>query len=471
MREGYSLGWVRHIHCVGIGGAGMSGIAEVLANQGFTVSGSDLMHNHVTRHLEELGVEVMLGHSKAHVRDCDVVVYSSAVSEGNIELQEAFRLRKPVVRRAEMLSELMRFSKGIAIAGTHGKTTTTSLMASVLAGAGMDPTYVIGGLLKGVDGHAQLGSGDYFVAEADESDASFLHLTPILEVITNIDADHLENYQHDYRLLQRRFFEFTQQLPFHGSVIACTDSGEGLSSILARLSRRVISYGLEPGADYQGQIIEQRGGRSRFLVHREGQQGWLELELNMPGRHNVLNALAVVAVADSLDITARTIRDSIGCFQGISRRCEVRGTLRIGDRRCLLIDDYAHHPRELDVMFEAVRDSWPGRRVVVVFQPHRYSRLHDLFDDFCISLSHADILFVLDVYAAGEAPISGIDSRNLCRSIRMRASNEPLFVEQREELFGLLERLVDEDDLLLMLGAGDISTLGPALCERYPDDV
>lgn len=465
----HTMGRVRHIHFIGIGGAGMGGIAEVLHNLGYTVSGSDLCANAMTRHLQALGVTIVQGHDAGHIAGSDVVVVTSAVQPDNPELMAAREHRIPVVPRAEMLAELMRFRQGIAVAGTHGKTTTTSLIASVLAEDGIDPTYVIGGLLNSSGTHAKLGTGRYFVAEADESDASFLHLQPVLSVLTNIDADHLGTYGGDYANLRQHFIEFIHRLPFYGLAVVCIDDA-GVRDILPELGRQIVTYGIDAEADIQGRLLRQEGKRTWFGVRQAGTDDWLEYELNLPGKHNVMNALAAIAVAAELNLDSKAVARGLTGFQGIGRRLQVLGNLSVDDKNVLLIDDYAHHPRELACTIEAVRHGWPGRRLVVIFQPHRYTRTRDLFEDFSRTLSEIDVLLMMDVYPAGETAIAGADSRSLCRAIRLRGQLDPVFVEQRESLYGLLPGLLETGDILLVLGAGDISSLGSELKRRYGDE-
>lgn len=459
----HRMGRVKHIHFVGVGGAGMGGIAEVLHNLGYEVSGSDLCANAMTRHLQGLGVRILQGHVPEHVNGSDVVVVSSAIQRSNPELDAARQLRIPIVPRAEMLAELMRFAQGIAVAGTHGKTTTTSLIASVLAEGNLDPTYVIGGLLNSSGTHAKLGTGRYFVAEADESDASFLHLQPMLSVLTNIDADHLETYGGDYANLRQHFIEFLHRLPFYGLAVVCNDD-PGVRDILAEVSRPILTYGIDAEADLQGRLLRQSGSRSWFSAHRGTDDPGHEYELNLPGKHNVLNALAAIAVAGEMGVEHSAIARGLKDFQGISRRLQVLGEI---DNNVLLIDDYAHHPSEISCTLEAVRAGWPDRRVVVVFQPHRYTRTRDLFEDFVQVLSRIDVLLMLDIYPAGETAIAGADSRSLCRAIRLRGQVEPVFVEERDELYSLLPGVLQANDLLLVLGAGDIGSLAPELKRRF----
>jgi UDP-N-acetylmuramate--alanine ligase len=460
------MGRVRHIHFVGIGGAGMGGIAEVLHNLGYQVSGSDLGYNSVTDHLQDMGVEVIQGHSLENINGCDVVVVSSAIALDNPERVAAHKQRIPVVRRAEMLAEIMRFRQGIAIAGTHGKTTTTSLIASILAEEGLDPTYVIGGLLNSSGSHARLGSGEYFIAEADESDASFLHLNPVIAILTNIDADHLETYSGDFAYMQKNFVEFLHQLPFYGLAVLCIDD-PGIRKILPQVSKPVITYGVDQEADFRAELLKQDCSRTWFRVSHGNQQDWLEVELNLPGKHNMLNALAATTVAHELGVSDSAIVNALKNFQGIARRCQVFGDIQIDNKNVILIDDYAHHPREITAIVEALREGWPDRKIVVVYQPHRYSRTRDLFEDFTTVLSQMDMLFLLDVYPAGEAPVAGADSRSLCRAIRLRGLVDPLFIDQRKDLYEVIPRLIQENDILLILGAGDIGSFAPELYERF----
>ena len=468
MPENYDqpLGRVNHIHFVGIGGAGMSGIAEVLHNLGYTVSGTDKNENKVTTRLRSLGINVSLGHAPEHIKGSDVVVYSSAVKQNNPELLEARLQRIPIIPRAEMLSELMRFKHGIAVAGTHGKTTTTSLIASVLGEGGMDPTYVIGGLLNSSGSHARLGKGKYLVAEADESDASFLHLQPIIAVLTNVDADHLENYSGDYFLLQKNFLEFLQNLPFYGLAVICMDD-KGNRSLLDQISKPILTYGVDFEADIYARIIKYEKTRTLFSVSRKHQLDWLKVELNLPGKHNVQNALAAIAVGHELGVNETAIINALGKFEGIARRCQVLGYISVEGNRAMLVDDYAHHPREIAATLRAIKDGWPGQRLVVIFQPHRYSRTRDLFEDFVQVLSDVNVLFILDIYSAGEQPIAGADSRSLCRAIRLRGQVDPIFLEDKESAGELLKGVVQENDIVLVLGAGDVSTVAASLMQRY----
>lgn len=466
----HGLGKVKHIHFIGIGGAGMGGIAEVMKNLGYEISGSDLRENRITKRLQSLGINVTNEHAAEHISGCDVVVITSAIKEDNIELQTARKKRIPVIRRAEMLAELMRFSKGIAIAGTHGKTTTTSLVASVLAEGGLDPTYVIGGLLNSSGSHAKLGSGNYIVAEADESDASFLHLTPVISVITNIDADHLETYGGDFANLKNHFVEFLHQLPFYGLAILCIDD-EGVRKVLPSVTKPVVTYGMDFEADYSAELVRQEGNKTWFKVSHKHKKNWLEVELNLPGKHNLLNALAAIAIAHELGVDDEAIVKALSEFQGIARRCHVRGEITINQHTLKLIDDYAHHPTEIMACFDAIRAGWQGHRLVVIYQPHRFTRLRDLFEDFCQVLSQVDVLLVLEVYPAGEQYITGADSRSLCRAIRLRGQVDPIFIEAEQSMHEVLETVIEDDDLLLTLGAGDVGRMSRELYEQYATTV
>jgi UDP-N-acetylmuramate--alanine ligase len=457
------MGRVRRIHFVGAGGAGMGGIAEVLHNLGYVVSGSDLHENAVTRRLARLGVQIWIGHAASHVAECDAVVVSSAIAADNPEVVAARQQRVPVVPRAEMLAELMRFRYGIGVAGTHGKTTTTSLITSLLAEAGLDPTFVIGGQLNSADSHARLGEGHYLVAEADESDASFLYLQPSMAVVTNIDADHLSTYEGDFERLRQTFIDYLHHLPFYGLAVLCLEDPE-VRDILGEVTRPVITYGLGADADVQATDLQQRGMQTHFTVRRAGHDD-LAVILNLPGGHNVLNALAAIAVASELGVADAAIQQGLAHFQGIGRRFQVTGPVTTRAGSVLLIDDYAHHPREIAPTLAAVRAGWPGRRLVVAFQPHRYTRTRDLFDDFIQVLSEVDVLVLGEVYAAGEAPISGADGRALCRGIRVRGLVDPVFVEHISELPQVLQDILQDGDVLLTLGAGDIGAVAARLAD------
>jgi len=454
---------VRRIHFVGIGGAGMCGIAEVLHNLDFTVTGSDVAENANTRRLAGLGLKLSIGHDALAVKGADVVVISSAVKEDNPEFQAAHAAKIPVIPRAEMLGELMRLQRGIAIAGTHGKTTTTSLVASVLGEGGLDPTFVIGGRLNSAGANARLGRGQYLVAEADESDASFLHLQPMLSVVTNIDADHMDTYGGDFNRLKQAFVDFLHNLPFYGLAILCVDD-PSVREILPRIHKPVRTYGTNADADIRAAAISQDGMRMHFTVTRTA-GAELSVTLNHPGRHNVLNALAAIAVASELGVSDKAIRSGLEDFTGVGRRFQINGRVTIDGGDVLLVDDYGHHPRELAVTIAAAREGWPRRRLVVAFQPHRYTRTRDLLDDFSAVLASADVLFITEVYAAGEAPISGADGRALCRAIRARGGN-PVFVEKVQELPSEIGGVIQPNDLVLTLGAGNIGQVASSLPAR-----
>jgi UDP-N-acetylmuramate--alanine ligase len=456
------MGRVRRVHFVGIGGAGMSGIAEVLHNLGYAVSGSDMRENAVTRRLAEMGVRVDIGHDASHVADCDVVVVSTAIPADNPEILAAREHRIPVVPRAEMLAELMRFRFGIGVAGTHGKTTTTSLTASLLAEGGLDPTFVIGGQLNSAASHAQLGAGYYLVAEADESDASFLYLQPSMAVVTNIDADHLPTYEGDFERLRQTFIDYLHHLPFYGLAVLCLDDPQ-VRSILEAVTRPVITYGIDTDADVRASQLRQEGLQTHFMVERPGHTQALAITLNLPGRHNVLNALAAIAIATELGVSDAAMQRALAEFQGIGRRFHLVGEIPAPAGRVLLVDDYAHHPREIAPTLAAARAGWPGRRLVVVFQPHRFTRTHDLFDDFIEVLSTVDVLVLCEVYAAGETPISGADGRALARGIRARGQVDPVFVADLATLPAVMGDILQDGDILLTLGAGDIGAASARL--------
>ncbi len=453
------------IHLVGIGGSGMGGIAEVLLNLGYEVQGSDLKANPVTQRLARLGAKIFLGHAAEHLGKADVVVVSSAVSSTNPEVAAALATRVPVVPRAEMLGELMRFRYSVAVAGTHGKTTTTSLVASVLAEGGLDPTFVIGGRLKSADSNARLGAGRYLVAEADESDASFMHLQPMIAIVTNIDNDHLATHDGDFARLKQSFVDFLHNLPFYGLAVLCADD-EQVRSILGNVARPIVTYGFAAGADVRAVEVERVGLQSRYHALREGHAP-LKLTINLPGRHNVLNSLAAVAVATELGIVDAAIQKALANFQGIDRRLQQLGEIHWPGGRALVIDDYAHHPTEIAATLDAVRQAWPSRRLVLAFQPHRYTRTRDLLDDFGRSLSECDVLLVTEVYAAGEAPISGADGRAICRAVRSRGLIEPVFVERVDDLAESLRSVLNDGDLVLTMGAGNIGTIAQELKSRF----
>jgi UDP-N-acetylmuramate--alanine ligase len=456
---------VNRVHLVGIGGVGMGGIAEVLLNLGYQVQGSDLKESAVTRRLRAMGAEIQLGHRAENVGDADVVVVSSAIDPANPEIAAAQSSRKPVVRRAEMLGELMRFRQGIAVSGTHGKTTATSLIASVLAEAGEDPTFVIGGRLRSADTNGRLGAGRFLVAEADESDASFVHLQPTISVVTNIDADHLATYGGDLERLHHTFIEFLHNLPFYGLAVLCLDD-PGVAAVIGSIKRATLTYGTHAEADVRAEAITADGTQTRFVLHRPGQKKGLPVVLNLPGHHNVLNALAACAVAHELELDDTALQRALAEFQGIDRRLQVLGETHTAGGRVLCVDDYGHHPTEIAATLQAVHAAWPERRLVLVFQPHRYTRTRDLLDDFAEVLSAADRLFVCEVYPAGEEPIAGADGRAICRAVRTRAQLEPVFVAALEDLPELLAGALQEGDLLLTMGAGSIGAAAAQLPEQ-----
>jgi len=449
---------VRHIHFVGIGGSGMSGIAEVLANLGYQVSGSDLSENSATRRLAGLGVKVAHGHKSQHVNGADAVVVSTAVQADNPEVVAARENRIPVVPRALMLAELMRLKQGVAIAGTHGKTTTTSLVASVLAEAGLDPTFVIGGRLNAAGSNARLGAGDFIVVEADESDASFLHLQPVIAVVTNIDADHMDTYQQDFARLKQAFVQFLQNLPFYGAAVLCTDDAH-VRAILPEVTKPVLTYGTGADAMVRGEAIEHDGGRMRFRALRKDAKP-LDVVLNLPGRHNVLNALAAIAVGTEIGVKDAAIQKALGEFHGVGRRFQNYGEI---DGKFTLIDDYGHHPAEMAATIEAARGAFPGRRIVLAFQPHRFTRTRDLFEDFVRVLSSVDVLLLAEVYAAGEAPIVAADGRSLARAIRLAGKVEPLFVEDIAAMPDTIRRAAEDRDVVITMGAGSIGGVAALL--------
>jgi UDP-N-acetylmuramate--alanine ligase len=463
LQKAPAMGRVRHVHFVGVGGVGMSGIAEVLANLGYLVSGSDMRVGPATDRLAELGVSIYVGHQRENVAVADVVVTSAAIDEANPEILEARDRGVPVVRRAEMLAELMRFRYGIAVAGTHGKTTTTSLIASLLSEGGLDPTFVIGGRLLSAGTNARLGDSEYLVAEADESDASFLHLSPMMAIVTNVDQDHMETYGGDPERLLETFVQFLQQLPFYGLAVVCSDDA-GVQTIRDRISRPLITYGFGEDAQYRAVDVTQHGPTMRFCIESERDGGRsASIELNLAGRHNVLNALAAVAVARELEVEMDAIGRALAGFGGIGRRFQILGERNIGGHRVLLVDDYGHHPREIEATVDAARESWPERRLVVAFQLHRYTRTRDLFEDFAQVLSDLDVLVLLDVYAAGETPIAGADGRALARAVRNRGRVDPVFVAGPEGLPKALEGVLHDGDVLLLLGAGSIGAVAARL--------
>jgi len=463
---------IHRIHFVGIGGSGMSGIAEVLVNLGYEVQGSDLKPNPVTERLEKLGASIMIGHRAENVGDADVVVISSAVSQQNPEVAGALARRIPVVPRAEMLGELMRFRYAIAVAGTHGKTTTTSLTSSILAEGGEDPTFVIGGLLKSAGTNARLGAGKYLVAEADESDASFLHLNPMIAIVTNIDNDHLGTHDGDFDRLKQSFVEFLHNLPFYGLAVLCVDDAH-VRSILAKVNRPVVGYGFSEGADLRAENLRREGLRTHFDVVRRADGLRFAVTVNLPGLHNVLNSLAAIAVALEIGLSHEAIQRALAGFQGIDRRLTHVADVKLpspdgkeGSEVVTIVDDYGHHPTEIAATLDAIRQGYAGRRVVLAFQPHRYTRTRDLLDDFATVLSTGDALLVTEVYAAGEAPIAAADGRAICRAIRTRGKVEPVFVEKVETLHEALRAVLRPGDVLVTMGAGSISAVSHALPKK-----
>ncbi|MGS2743163.1 UDP-N-acetylmuramate--L-alanine ligase [Halomonas sp. LS-001] len=457
---------IKRIHFVGIGGAGMCGIAEVLANQGYQVSGSDLKVSPVVERLRRCGVSVAIGHAETHVAGADVVVVSSAIDATNPEINWAHEHRVPVVRRAEMLAELMRFRHGIAVAGTHGKTTTTSIAATLLAEGGLDPTFVIGGKLTSAGTNARLGEGDYLVAEADESDASFLHLQPMVSIVTNIDADHMATYGGDFERLKSTFIEFLHNLPFYGLAVLCLDDSH-VRELLDQVKRQFVTYGFAPDADYRITDFAQHEGEVTFTAIRPGDAAPLPVRLAMPGKHNALNAMAAIVVATDAGVSDEAILRGLAGFAGVGRRFQVHGHFELPGKKgdVMLVDDYGHHPREVDMVIQAVRAGWPGRRLVMLYQPHRYTRTRDLYEDFVRVLSQVDTLVLLDVYSAGENVIPGAEGRSLAGSIRQRGDIDPLFAEGKHELPGILHNVLRPGDILITQGAGDIGGISQSLAQ------
>jgi UDP-N-acetylmuramate--alanine ligase len=453
---------INRIHFVGIGGSGMGGIAEVLLNLGYQVQGSDLKANAVTHRLARLGAQIMIGHAAANVGEADVLVISSAVHEDNPEVVEAQSRRVPIVQRAEMLGELMRFRYAIAVAGTHGKTTTTSMVASILAEGGLDPTFVIGGRLKSADSNARLGSGKYLVAEADESDASFMHLQPMIAIVTNVDNDHLGTHDGDFERLKQSFVAFLHNLPFYGLAVICAEDATALS-LVPDLARPVVTYGIESDADVRAVNITRHETQTRFEVQRRGMPGSLAIQLNLPGTHNVLNSLAAIAVAIELGVRNEAIQAALAGFHGVDRRLQQYGDVQTAVGRLTLIDDYGHHPTELAATLEAIRQGWPQRRIVLAFQPHRYTRTRDLLDDFARVLAGVDALIVTEVYAAGEAPIAGADGKAICRAIRSHNRVEPLFIDKVDDLPQALIQIARAGDVIVTMGAGSIGAVAAEL--------
>ena len=461
------MGRIRGVHFVGIGGTGMCGIAEVLLNQGYAVSGSDLKASSVTERLTGMGARVLIGHQAENITGADVVVVSSAVTRDNPEVVAAHQHRIPVVPRAEMLGELMRYRHGIAVAGTHGKTTTTSLITSVFRAAGLDPTFVIGGLLNSTGSNARLGVSRYIIAEADESDASFLQLKPMSAVITNIDQDHMATYGHDFEMLKKAFVEFVHQLPFYGSAVLCAEDPETLG-ILPELSRPMLTYGFNDQSDFRAEQVRINDGRWQFRVNRP-ELPPLDVTLAIPGRHNVLNALAAVAVASDEGLEDQAIIEGLSEFSGVGRRFQVSDPIRLSgkgagkDTKVTVVDDYGHHPTEVEAVIATARAMWPERRLVMCYQPHRYSRTRDLYDEFVRVLSAVDVLVCLEVYAAGEAPIAGADAKALCQGIRQRANLIPMYAEDPTEALQVLEDIAESGDVVLVQGAGNVNAISNVL--------
>ena len=453
---------IQRIHFVGIGGSGMSGIAEVMVGLNYTVSGSDIAESSLVTRLTGLGIEVSIGHRASNVDGADVLVVSSAINEANPEIKAAREQRIPIVPRAEMLTELMRYRFSIAVAGTHGKTTTTSLIASLMAEAGLDPTFVIGGVLNNLGTNAQLGASDYLVVEADESDASFLHLLPMMSVITNVEPDHMEHYEGDVKNYHQAFIDFVQNLPFYGVAIACLDDA-GVRELIPQLTRQVITYGVSKAADFRLNTLGFADGISSFSVSRPGKDNDLLIDLPMPGAHNALNALAAVAVCSELGVADSHIKQGLGAFAGVGRRFSLLGQLSWNGGQATLLDDYGHHPTELRATILAARQAYPINRLVMVFQPHRFTRTRDCYDDFVEVLSEVDALVLLDVYSAGEDEIASADSRSLARSIRQSSNLDPVHLSNSALLAERLQHILQDGDLLLMQGAGNIGRLSKQL--------
>jgi UDP-N-acetylmuramate--alanine ligase len=457
---------IRNIHFIGIGGAGMSGIAEVFQNLGYHISGSDIAESAMVQHLRELGIEIAIGHRQDNVVEAHVVVVSTAIDEDNPEVEHARELRIPVVRRAEMLAELMRFRRGIAVAGTHGKTTTTSLVASVLAQGDIDPTYVIGGKLISSGSHARLGLSDYLVAEADESDASFLYLQPMMAIVTNIDRDHLSTYEGDFERLKATFIEFLHHLPFYGLAVLCIDDPV-VREVMPGVARPMLTYGESEDADVRITDIVARGVRTSFSITLPDSDDKLDIELNMPGKHNVLNATAAISIAWELGVARSAIAESLSVFSGIGRRCQISDNVAVANGQVMHIDDYGHHPNEIAATLSGIRAAWPKKRLTVLFQPHRYSRTRDLFEDFSQVLADVDQLILLDVYPAGESHIKDADGRALARSIRARGKVDPVFVEELSGLDEVVETVLQDGDIFVTLGAGSIGAWAADFLVRH----
>ena len=455
---------IRRIHFVGIGGSGMCGIAEVLHNQGYEISGSDLTLNASARRLQSAGVDIFIGHSEANIEGANVVVKSSAVTMENIEITAAIAGAIPVVRRAEMLAELMRYRHGIAVAGTHGKTTTTSLLTAIFASDGRDPTFIVGGRVNSVGTNAQLGASRYLIAEADESDASFLHLQPMVSVVTNIEADHMETYNFDFDVLKNTYIKFLHNLPFYGLAVLCIDDPV-IRSLLVAVARPTLTYGFREDAAYQVSQVKSDRLQTTFVINRPDNLSPLQIMLNIPGRHNVLNAAAAIAVASDEGISDEAIITGLKEFGGVGRRFEMVGNYPVKDGSAMLVDDYGHHPTELKATIDAVRSGWPEKRLVMIFQPHRYTRTRDLYEDFVEVLCQVDALLILDVYSAGEDEIAGASSKNICGSIRQRGNVDPIYVPSLEAVPDLIAGLVRPGDIVLTQGAGSVTQLVALLTE------
>ena len=458
---------VKNIHFVGIGGAGMSGIAEVLVNLGFGVSGSDLADNATTRRLAGLGISIMVGHAEQNIEGADAVVVSTAVKADNPEVLAARHLKVPVVPRAQMLAELMRLKQGIAIAGTHGKTTTTSLVASILAEGRMDPTFVIGGRLNAAGANARLGAGDFLVAEADESDASFLFLSPVISIVTNIDADHMETYGHDFGRLKQAFVDFLQRLPFYGVAVLCVDD-PNVREIIPQVSKQIITYGQDASASVRAENVVAADGQMKFdCVRVNGSTSRFPVTLNLPGMHNVLNALAAIAVASEVGISDGDIIKALDEFTGVDRRFQRFGEVPIAGGGCFtLVDDYGHHPVEMKATIAAARGAFPGQRLLLAFQPHRYTRTRDCFEDFISVLNSVDVLVLAEVYAAGESPIIAADGRALARALRVAGKIEPVFVENIMDMPQAILDVVCDGDVVITMGAGSIGGVPGKLVQQ-----
>ena len=456
---------VNQIHFIGIGGAGMSGIAEVLLNEGYKISGSDIAESAVTQRLAKAGAKVFIGHAAENIQGASVVVASSAIDDSNPEVAAAKAARIPVIQRAQMLAEIMRFRHGIAVAGTHGKTTTTAMLSMICTEARLDPTFVNGGLVKSAGKNAHLGASRYLIAEADESDASFLHLQPMVSVVTNIEPDHMDTYGGDFEKMKATYVKFLRNLPFYGLAVMCADD-ETVMEIAPQVGRQVMTYGFSEKADYRIEDYQQTGFQGHYtVVCPTGER--IEVLLNVPGKHNALNATAALAVAKEEGIENEAILAALADFQGAGRRFDQLGSFIRPNGKVMLVDDYGHHPTEVDVTIKAARQGWEGKRVVMVFQPHRYSRTRDLFDDFVQVLSQVDALVMLEVYAAGEAPIVGADSKSLCRSIRNLGKVDPILVSDTEQLGDVLDQIIQDGDLILAQGAGSVSRISRGLAESW----